>query len=97
VDLGDGVLRHPVQLYESFSMLAFLAFTLAMIGTRNSWFAQKGFYALVLFYAAQRLLWEFLKPYAAVLGPFNLFHLVCAGLLVYALIMMRRPHERATS
>ena len=97
VDLGDGIPRHPVQLYESFSMLAFLLFALTMIGTRNSWFARNGFYALVLFYAAQRFLWEFLKPYGAVIGPFNLFHLVCAALVAYALVMLGRNHERATS
>jgi phosphatidylglycerol---prolipoprotein diacylglyceryl transferase len=97
VDLGDGITRHPVQLYESFAMLAFLLFALSMIGTRNPWFTRNGFYALVLFYAAQRFLWEFLKPYGAVIGPFNLFHLVCAALVVYALVMMRRHHERAPS
>ena len=79
VDLGDGILRHPVQLYESFSMLVFLLTALALIGTRNRWFMRHGFYALVLFYGAQRFLWEFLKPYGAVVGPFNLFHLVCAA------------------
>ncbi len=97
IDLGDGVNRHPVQLYESFSMLAFLLFAITLIGTRNPWFARNGFYTLVLFYAAQRFLWEFLKPYGAVVGPFNMFHLVCASLVVYALFMMRRHHERATS
>ena len=97
VDLGDGITRHPVQLYESFAMLAFLLFALTMIGARNHWFMRNGFYALVLFYGEQRFLWEFLKPYAAVLGPFNLFHLVCAGLVGYALVMMRRSHERAVA
>jgi phosphatidylglycerol---prolipoprotein diacylglyceryl transferase len=97
IDLGDGILRHPVQLYESFSMLAFLLVAISMIGIRNSWFLRNGFYALVMFYAAQRFLWEFLKPYGAVVGPFNLFHLVCAALVVYALVMMRRHHERAPS
>ena len=28
---------------------------------------------------AQRFLWEFLKPYQTLLGPFNLFHFICAG------------------
>lgn len=97
VDLGDGVLRHPVQLYESFSMMAFLAYALVMLARRDSWFMRNGFYALVLFYAAQRFCWEFLKPYAAVAGPFNLFHLVCAALIAYALLMMGRGHERASA
>ena len=95
VDLGDGIIRHPVQLYESFSMAAFLALALLLIGTRNNWFMRNGFYALVLFYAGQRFLWEFLKPYGTLLGPFNLFHLVCAGLIAYALVMLWGQHERA--
>ena len=96
-DFGDGTLRHPVQLYESFSMLAFLIFALTMIGTRNLWFQRNGFYALVLVYASQRFLWEFLKPYAAVIGPFNLFHLVCVALVAYAFIMLGKSNERTTS
>jgi phosphatidylglycerol---prolipoprotein diacylglyceryl transferase len=97
VDLGDGITRHPVQLYEALSMLAFLSVALALMNTRNPWFARNGFYALVLFYATQRFLWEFLKPYAAILGPFNLFHLVCTCLIAYALVMMGKSNERATS
>jgi phosphatidylglycerol---prolipoprotein diacylglyceryl transferase len=97
VDLGDGVMRHPVQLYESFSMLAFLLVALVLLARRDRWFMANGFYALVAFYAAQRFCWEFLKPYAAVVGPFNLFHLVCAGLIAYACVMLGRGHERAAA
>ncbi len=97
VDLGDGITRHPVQLYESFSMLAFLIFALTMIGIRNPWFQRNGFYVLVLVYASQRFIWEFLKPYAAVFGPLNLFHLVCAALVAYALTMLGKSNERTTS
>jgi phosphatidylglycerol:prolipoprotein diacylglycerol transferase len=97
VDFGDGVPRHPVQLYESFTMLAFLLVVLVLIGRRQEWFMRNGFYALVLVYAGQRFLWEFLKPYGNVAGPFNLFHLVCAGLVAYAAVMIRRSHERTTA
>jgi phosphatidylglycerol---prolipoprotein diacylglyceryl transferase len=94
VDLGDGIMRHPVQLYESFAMLLFLVIAIVLIGKRHAWFMANGFYAMVAFYAAQRFLWEFLKPYGAVVGPFNLFHLVCAGLLAYAFSMIGRRDER---
>ncbi|MFO1034821.1 MAG: prolipoprotein diacylglyceryl transferase family protein [Hyphomicrobiales bacterium] len=97
VDLGDGITRHPVQLYESFAMAAFLLAALVLLARRNAWFMAKGFYGFVMVYAGQRFLWEFLKPYAAVLGPFNLFHLVCAGLVAYAFTMMRMPHARTAS
>ena len=89
-DFGDGILRHPVQLYESFTMLAFLVVALVLIGQRNAFFMRNGFYILVLVYAGQRFLWEFLKPYGAVAGPFNLFHLICAGLVIYSIAMMAR-------
>lgn len=89
-DFGDGVLRHPVQLYESFTMAAFLAVALILIGRRDAWFLRNGFYTLVIVYAAQRFLWEFLKPYGTVLGPFNLFHLICAALVIYACVMIGR-------
>jgi phosphatidylglycerol---prolipoprotein diacylglyceryl transferase len=94
VDLGDGIARHPVQLYESFAMLGFLLVALWLIGKRNPWFLANGFYAMVAFCAAQRICWEFLKPYGAVVGPFNLFHLVCLALLAYAFVMMRKRDER---
>jgi phosphatidylglycerol:prolipoprotein diacylglycerol transferase len=97
VDMGDGIARHPVQIYESLTMALFLAVALALIGQRNGWFMRNGFYVLVLVYAGQRFCWEFLKPYGAVVGPFNLFHLVCAGLVAYAVVMIRRTHERAAA
>ena len=89
-DFGDGVLRHPVQLYESFTMAAFLILALVMIGRRNDVFLRNGFYLLVLVYAGQRFVWEFLKPYGTVAGPFNLFHLLCAGLVIYSIAMIAR-------
>ncbi len=93
-DFGDGVLRHPVQLYESFAMTGFLLAALVLIGRRQPFFMANGFYLLVLFYGGQRFLWEFLKPYAALAGPFNLFHLLCAGLVIYSAVMMGRRDER---
>ena len=51
---------------------------------------RNGFYLLVLIYGAQRFAWEFLKPYGAVLGPFNLFHFICAGLVIYSAVMMQQ-------
>jgi len=89
-DFGDGILRHPVQLYESATMAVFLVSALAMLARRDPFFLKNGFYLMVLWYAAQRFCWEFFKPYAPVLGPLNLFHLICLALIAYALTMMTR-------
>lgn len=83
-DFGDGVLRHPVQLYESAAMGLYLAFALINLQRRTPAFLTTGFYLMVGWYAAQRFVWEFLKPYGSIIGPFNVFHLVCAGLVAYA-------------
>ncbi len=98
VDLGDGIARHPVQVYESLAMAAFLAIYVAGLARRAPWAMRRGFYALCLWYGAQRFAWEFLKPYPAVIGPFNLFHLLCAGLVVYGGVYYLRDlaDERAS-
>ncbi len=83
-DFGDGVLRHPVQLYESFLMGGFLALALYLLWRRSPFFLQNGFYLMVFVYAGQRFLWEFLKPYPPLLGSFNLFHFLCLGLMIYS-------------
>ena len=93
VDFGDGIARHPVQLYESLGMLAFLALFLRDIASPAKRFLRTGFYLFVGWYAVQRFAWEFLKPYPAVLGPLNLFHLVSIVLLVYSAFMLWRSHD----
>lgn len=163
VDFGDGIHRHPVQLYESGAMWAFLAvyvaalrtaraarksipvipgeceresactregdpgvgevhilperirtahsplskrhllvpLPLALLAQRSAgddskwptYFLANSFYLFVGWYALQRFLWEFLKPYPPVIGPFNLFHLICAALFGYSLFMLRGRHD----
>lgn len=85
VDLGDGVPRHPVQIYESLMMLAFLAVYLVALARRAAWTRGRAFYLFVLFYAAQRFAWEFLKPYPDLIGPLNLFQLLALAMILYAL------------
>ncbi|MEZ0224607.1 MAG: prolipoprotein diacylglyceryl transferase [Alphaproteobacteria bacterium] len=96
-DFGDGILRHPVQLYESFSMLAFTAFTLLALKNHKDLIIRYGFYLCAGFYATQRFAWEFLKPYHQ-LGPLNMFQYICIALIIYSSIMIygaRHAHRTA--
>ncbi len=97
VDLGDGIGRHPVQLYESAGMALFLLAYLAGLAMRAPWAMRRAFYAMCLAYAVQRFAWEFLKPYPRLIGPFNLFHILCLGLAAYGLtyFLADRRRERA--
>jgi phosphatidylglycerol---prolipoprotein diacylglyceryl transferase len=60
----------------------------------GAWAMRRGFYVLCLWYGAQRFVWEFLKPYPRLIGPFNLFHLLCAGLVAYGWIYYRADRAR---
>ncbi|RXH40808.1 MULTISPECIES: prolipoprotein diacylglyceryl transferase family protein [Bradyrhizobium] len=102
-DFGDGILRHPVQLYESAAMGVFaLLYALAVLN-RNGFVVTNGFYLVLVYYGAQRFLWEFLKPYGTLIGPFTLFHLLSLSILLYAAFMLatapkaRSLHERAVA
>lgn len=94
VDLGDHVARHPVQLYESAAMALFLAVFLLGLQRRADWAMRRGFYALCMAYGVQRFVWEFLKPYPKLIGPFNIFHVLCVGLVAYGWIYDRRERNR---
>jgi hypothetical protein len=93
VDLGDGIGRHPVALYESLAMTLFLAAYVRARLTGAAWARDHAFHAMIIFYAAQRFLWEWLKPYPAVLGPLNVFHILMAGLVAYGLFWWRRDRR----
>lgn len=95
VDIGDGVGRHPVQLYEAAAMALFVAaFVRARLrGAR--WAQAHAFHALIIVYALQRFGWEFLKPYPPLAGPLNVFHLLMLGLIAYGCVWWRRGDGRA--
>jgi len=102
-DFGDGVPRHPVQLYESAAMAAFAVFYVVAVLRQNSLVIANGFYLVLIYYGLQRFLWEFLKPYAALIGPLTLFHLLSLFILFYASVMLataphaKVEHERAAA
>ena len=97
VDFGDGIGRHPVQLYESLAMAAMFVVLIQRFVARDRFWLANGFYLTVAWYGLQRFVWEFFKPYATLVGPFNLFHLVCLALVLYALVMIRRGSRACTT
>lgn len=99
VDLGDHVGRHPVQIYESLAMAGFLIMFVEGLARGRDWAFRRGFYVMAAFYGAQRFAWEFLKPYPNVMGPLNVFHLLCLGLIAYGCLFyaadLRRERRAA--
>ncbi|MEE9313180.1 MAG: prolipoprotein diacylglyceryl transferase family protein [Rhizobiaceae bacterium] len=88
-DFGDGILRHPVQLYETIAMLAFATLYAIMIKRGSISWRTNGFYYAVAFYAIERFILEFFKPYGSLVANLTIFQLLSIGLLGYAVLMMR--------
>jgi prolipoprotein diacylglyceryltransferase len=82
VDFGDGVPRHPTQLYE----IAFLVALAALLVRRHARFERPGdmFRAFMIAYLAFRLLVDAIKPLPfAYAGFLSGIQLLCIGGLVY--------------
>ncbi len=89
-DFGDGIPRHPVQLYESLVMALFFIYVLAVYFKNINYFEKKIFYQFILIYSSQRFIWEFLKPYGSIVWGLNIFQLFCLGLMGYSLYFLKK-------
>ncbi len=84
-DFGDGLLRHPVQLYESVAMAGFALVYIAAMARGSPFLRENGFYLAVGYYGLQRFIWEFLKPYDPVVAGLTVFQLLSLALIAYAI------------
>jgi prolipoprotein diacylglyceryltransferase len=92
VDLGDGIPRHPVALYESFFMLTL---ALALERYRPGLRRGESFKVFMAFYLGFRLAVDGLKPGVGLLLGLTAIQWACAaGLAYYAWwLIMQRPGE----
>ena len=88
VDLGDGVLRHPVALYEAGALALFFGIYLWLLAVHRPAIVRWGFYLFCGFYGLQRFGWEQLKPYPDLALGLNVFQFGCLFLLLYAALMV---------
>jgi prolipoprotein diacylglyceryltransferase len=84
MNLGDGLLRHPIALYE----IAFLVLLwLCIAGIEKKWTLQEGlrFKLFMISYLLFRLLIDFIKPREELVGPMGAIQIACIlGLLYYS-------------
>lgn len=89
-DFGDGIPRHPVQLYESLAMLAFGAAYLLAVAGRRRFVIVNGFALFCLYYGLERFVLEHWKPYAAPLFGLTVFQLISICLSLYGAMKLAR-------
>ena len=80
VDFGDGIARHPTQLYE----IAFLSVLVLFLVAFSHWHHNQGdvFRVFMISYMAWRFLIDFVKPGNRVLG-ISTIQTVCMLILIY--------------
>jgi prolipoprotein diacylglyceryltransferase len=77
-----------VQLYESAAMAAFVGVYAARALKNDRFVIENGFYLAVGYYGLQRFVWEFIKPYGSLIGPFTLFHILSVMIFLFGVIMI---------
>jgi phosphatidylglycerol:prolipoprotein diacylglycerol transferase len=80
VDFGDGVLRHPTQLYE-IGVVILLGVVLGIYQRASGigWETGRVFRLFMLGYCGWRFGVEFIKPSAKVVGGMSVIQVVCLG------------------
>lgn len=91
VDFGDGIRRHPTQLYETFFCLGMIPlFGLFMALTRRRPGAL--FRLFMIVYMLFRFAIEFIKPTPKIAGGISILQIVCLVTAAYAFYeLLRRP------
>ncbi len=93
-DFGDGILRHPVQLYETVAMAAFALLYIIKVRRGSSFWKVQGFYLGVGSYGVERFFLEFWKPYAPLAMGLTIFQFLSLAMGSYAVTMLltRKGH-----
>ena len=98
VDFGDGVPRHPTQLYESLFALGLGGAVLfAAHLRRGAWPDGKAFRLFLLGYFVFRGLVEFIKPRELLAGPLSAIQCASLAGIALCLFTLRRPHPCLTA
>ena len=86
VDFGDGVRRHPTQLYE---MSFHLAAAIVLIGfARRGWFAGQRFKLNLLAYLGYRFASEAIRPEPVLSGGLTGYQWACLALIPPVLLLL---------
>ncbi|NTV23413.1 MAG: prolipoprotein diacylglyceryl transferase [Nanoarchaeota archaeon] len=95
VDFGDGIPRHPTQLYEAvFCLLLFAYFMYAKDKVKTPGLLWKQF---LIAYFSYRFLTEFIRPSEVIFLGMTFYQVVCSLGIIYTLAKMQveQHHEKS--
>lgn len=84
-DYGDGIFRHPAQIYEILILAFILIIFLFFIQYKKHWIIENGFFVFTLIYFSYRFLVGFVMPYSHFWLGMNSIQVVSIGMIVYSI------------
>jgi len=96
MDLGDGITRHPVAIYE---IIFLMMLWILLKWTEQKIRLQQGglFKLFMIFYLLFRLLLDIIKPHYSILLQLSTIQITCVAGLLYYLPYIIKPEKLTTS
>ncbi len=91
MDFGDGIKRHPTQLYEIiFFAILFILYCFFKQKIKNNYYNGFLFQLLMLFYFTFRFFIDFIKPYPSFYLGLNSIQVICIITIVYYIFIIKK-------
>lgn len=89
-DYGDGILRHPAQIYEILVLIIILTIFIIWIRKNRDWFITNWFFIFTLIYFSYRFLVWFVMPYSHFWFGMNTIQIVSIWMIGYSIYKLRK-------
>jgi prolipoprotein diacylglyceryltransferase len=89
-DYGDGILRHPSQIYEIIVLLTILIIFIIWIKYKKDWWITNWFFIFTLLYFTYRFLVWFVMPYSHFWFGMNTIQVVSVGMIIYSVYKLMK-------
>lgn len=89
VDYGDGITRHPLQIYEITILSIFFIFFIFLLQYKRDWLLKNGFFLFTLTYFSYRFVIWFISPYSHFWWWLNTYQVISLGMIMYSLYKIK--------
>lgn len=89
-DYGDGLLRHPTQIYEILVLLLIWIIFIIWLKIEKEWWIINGFFIFCFVYFLYRFLVGFIMPYSDFWFGMNTIQVVSIGMIIYAFYKFKK-------
>lgn len=90
IDYGDGIPRHPLQIYEILVLAIFFILFCFFLRYRKDWTLKNGFFLFIFVYFIYRLLVGFISPYSHFWLWLNTYQVLSIWMVGYSLYKMKK-------